>query len=72
VRKIDPRLSIIAGAESVEQVKALRDLGVAHVIQPEFEASLEFAEQALFHLGVPADQVQKFADEARRELEQGL
>lgn len=72
VRKINPRLSIIARAESVEQMKELRDLGVTHVIQPEFEASLEFVEQALFHLGVPTDQVQKFADEARRELEQGL
>ncbi|MHB9096386.1 MAG: hypothetical protein ACYC5X_01020 [Syntrophales bacterium] len=26
---------------------------VTHVIQPEFEASLEFAQQALFHLGIP-------------------
>jgi CPA2 family monovalent cation:H+ antiporter-2 len=53
-------------------MKKLQDLGVTYVIQPEFEASLEFAHQALLHLGVPTDQIEKFMDEAHQKLGQGL
>jgi len=72
VRKLNPHIGIITRAESVEQMKGLRDLGVTHVIQPEFEASLEFVHQALSHLAVPTDQIQNLSDEARRRLEEGL
>lgn len=70
VRNLNPHIGIIARAESMEQTEELRDMGVTHVIQPEFEASIEFAHQALLHLGVPTDQIWQLFDEARRELEQ--
>jgi CPA2 family monovalent cation:H+ antiporter-2 len=72
VRKLNPRIEIIARAESMEQMEELREMDVTHVIQPEFEASIEFAHQALLHLGVPTDQIRKISDEARLDLEQGL
>ena len=42
--------------------------GVALVVQPEFEASLEFARQALLHLDVPMDLIRQYTDEVREEL----
>jgi CPA2 family monovalent cation:H+ antiporter-2 len=37
------------------------------VVQPEFEASLEFARLTLLHLNMPAERIQNFTDEIRRE-----
>jgi CPA2 family monovalent cation:H+ antiporter-2 len=68
VRKLNPGISIIARAEGIEQMQGLHNLGVIHVVQPEFEASLEIAHQALYHLGVPLEQIQKLTDDARQEL----
>jgi monovalent cation:H+ antiporter-2, CPA2 family len=67
-RKLNPQISIIARAEGIEQMQGLHDRGVMHVVQPEFEASLEIAHQALFHLGVPIEQIQELTDNVRREL----
>jgi CPA2 family monovalent cation:H+ antiporter-2 len=67
-KAINRDLAIIARAESVEHMQTLHDMGVTQVIQPEFEASLEFAHQAFHHLGIPADQIQKYTDEVRNEL----
>jgi CPA2 family monovalent cation:H+ antiporter-2 len=67
-RKLNPDIHIIARAEGLEQMQDLHDLGVAHVIQPEFEASLEFAHQALVHLNISPDQIQSVTDEVRNEL----
>ena len=69
-RKLNPHISIIARAESVEQMQGLQDLGVTQVIQPEFEASLEFFHQALSNLHVPPDQIEKLTYEARQKLKQ--
>ncbi|MDQ5988303.1 MAG: putative cation/proton antiporter YbaL [Syntrophus sp. SKADARSKE-3] len=67
-RKLNHKISIIARAEGIDQIQELHDLGVMHVVQPEFEASLEIAHQALFHLGVSREQIQELTDEARNEL----
>ena len=48
--------------------EGLHDQGVSLVVQPEFEASLEIARQALLHLDVPMDQIQQYTDEVRKEL----
>jgi monovalent cation:H+ antiporter-2, CPA2 family len=37
-------------------------------VQPEFEAGLELGRQALMHLGVGAEEIQRFSDQVRREL----
>jgi monovalent cation:H+ antiporter-2, CPA2 family len=67
-KKIQPTLHIITRAEGIEEMGALHDQGVGHIVQPEFEASLEITHQALRHLGMPADQIYQFTDEVRREL----
>ncbi len=67
-KKINPSLHIITRAEGIEEIGALHEQGVGHVVQPEFEASLEMTHQALRHLGMPAEQIYQFTDEVRREL----
>jgi len=67
-KKIKPSLHIIARAEGIDEMGALHGQGVGHVVQPEFEASLEMTYQALRHLDMPIDQIRQFADEVRREL----
>ena len=68
VREIKPDLRIIARAEGIEQMKMLHEHGVRQVIQPEFEAGLEFTRQTLLHLDIPVDRIQQFTDEIRQEL----
>lgn len=68
VKRLNPDLQIVARAESIEQMKALHDRGVYHVVQPEFEAGLEFTRQALLRLEIPIDRIQQFTDEVRQEL----
>jgi CPA2 family monovalent cation:H+ antiporter-2 len=67
-KKITPAIHIITRAQGIEEMGALHDQGVGHVVQPEFEASLEITHQALRHLGMPSDQIYQFTDEVRREL----
>jgi len=68
VKKLNPDLHIVARAEAIEQMKTLHHHGVHHVVQPEFEAGLEFTRQALLRLDIPADRIQQFTDEVRQEL----
>jgi CPA2 family monovalent cation:H+ antiporter-2 len=67
-KKLNPTIHIIARAEEIESMQVLHDLGVSLVIQPEFEASLEFARQALLHLGIPVTQIEQYTDRVRTEL----
>ena len=71
-RKLNPHIRIIARAESVELLQDLQDLNVKHVIQPELEASLEFAHKALHLLNVPENLIPQLKAEARQELERLL
>ena len=68
VKMLNPHIHIIARAEGIEEMKGLRDDGVFHVVQPEFEAALEFARQALLHLDIPVDQIDQYTDGVRHEL----
>ncbi len=67
-KKLNPAIHIIARAEGIEEMQGLHDQGVALVVQPEFEASLEVARQALLHLDVPTDLIRQYTDEVREEL----
>ena len=67
-KRLNPEIHIIARAEGIEEMKGLHHQGVSLVIQPEFEASLEFARQALLHLDVPIDEIEQYTDEVRNEL----
>jgi CPA2 family monovalent cation:H+ antiporter-2 len=67
-RQLRPGLHIVARAESNELLEALHDLGVHEVVLPQMEAGLEVTRQALLHLQVPDQQIERFADEVRREF----
>jgi len=65
-RRLNNAIHVVARAASASHVAELRQTGVFEVVQPEFEAGLEMTRQALLHLGVPPDRVDRQADEARR------
>jgi CPA2 family monovalent cation:H+ antiporter-2 len=67
-RLINPNVHVVARTTTVEQLEELGRLGVYEAVHPESEAGLELGRQALSHLGVAAGDVQRFADEVRREL----
>jgi CPA2 family monovalent cation:H+ antiporter-2 len=68
VRAINPNVHVVARATAVEQLEELGRLGVYEAVHPESEAGLELGRQALNHLGVGVGEIQRFADEVRREL----
>lgn len=68
LRHLAPDLPIVARAPGAEQMRALRDMGVGEVVQPELEAGLEMARQALYRLGIPATEVYRFAENMHQEL----
>ncbi|MGD9824036.1 cation:proton antiporter [Desulfobacter sp.] len=68
VRRSNPGVNIVARAEGVEQMQALHDQGIQEVVQPEFEAGLQFTRQALLHLNIPATDIQTYTDAFRKEL----
>jgi len=67
-KKLNPQIHIIARAEGIEDMQGLHDGGVSHVVQPAFEAGLEFAREALLHLDIPEDQIGRYMDGVRYEL----
>src|SRR5215210_419873 len=68
VRGLAPEADVLVRAESAEQLKDLGRLGVYEAVQPELEAGLELARQALVRFGVAAEEAHTFADGVRREL----
>ncbi len=68
IRHSNPNVNIVARAEGIEQMKALNDQGIYEVVQPEFEAGLEFTRQALLHLDISTVDIQRYTDSFRREL----
>lgn len=64
----NPNLGIVARSEGIEQIRTLLEIGATEVVQPELEAGLEIVRQALVHLHIPATQVLRYVDTARREL----
>ena len=71
-RRLAPSLALLARAESPEQIRAFRDIGVEEVVQPEFEAGLELIRQSLLRLDVAADAIQGSLDDVRHELYEPL
>ena len=68
VRSTNPNVHVVARASTVDQLDELGRLGVYEAVHPESEAGLELGRQALSHLGVGVEDIQRFADEVRREL----
>ena len=67
-KALSPDIDLLVRAESVEQLEVLGRLDVYEAVQPELEAGLELARQALACFGVGAEESQNFADGIRREL----
>ena len=68
IRQMNSSVHIVARAAGEDQLAELHDQGVYEVVLPEFEAGLEVTRQALLHLNVPTEEIQRFNDEVRREL----
>ena len=68
VRGLAPDADLLVRAENAGQLQDLGRLGVYEAVQPELEAGLELARQALARFGVAAEEAQNFADGVRREL----
>lgn len=57
-QRLNPRIHVIARATVSGEVATLADSGAAEVVQPEFEAGLEFVRQVLRWHGVAAREVE--------------
>lgn len=66
-RNLNPDIDIVARGLGPESHAALRRAGVAEVVHPEFEASLEFVRHVLHRFGVDAREIN--ALQARRRSE---
>jgi len=56
-RKINPDIHIMARTHSNVDTEVLRNRGVADLVQPEIEASIELLRHILCRMGTPADEV---------------
>jgi CPA2 family monovalent cation:H+ antiporter-2 len=68
VNHLNKNVAIVARAEGIDPMRSLYEHGVYEVVQPEFEAALEMARQALLHLNIPALEIHKYTDKIRRDL----
>lgn len=67
-RELSPGLGVVARVAGPECLPAFRKLGVYEVVQPELEAALEMARQALLRFELPLGAVLGRAEELRREF----
>jgi CPA2 family monovalent cation:H+ antiporter-2 len=65
-QRLNPAIPVVARAEGLEALDALRALGVEEAVQPETEAGLEMTRQALLHLRVPPMDILQVTDELRQ------
>ncbi len=68
VRPLNPDIHSVVRAESAEHIQSFYDIGVYMVVQPELEAGLEIARQALIHLHIPINVIQTYTDTVRQKL----
>jgi len=66
-RRLNPNVDIVVRAESAEAMALFREIGVAEVVQPELEASLEMTRQALVHLRMSALDIVSLTDRLRAD-----
>jgi len=66
-RQVNPEIDVVVRAEGRTAITALHEMGVAEIVQPELEASLEMTRQALLHLRMPALDIVRLTDRLRLE-----
>jgi CPA2 family monovalent cation:H+ antiporter-2 len=64
-KAMNPRLDIVVRAARAFELPALRRAGASEVVQPEFEAGLEFMRHVLRYQGVSAAETQEIIDRRR-------
>ena len=62
------RLDVVARTSDPGFLPSFKEMGVADVVLPEFEASLEMTRQALLHLQIPAPEIQRHTESLRKDL----
>jgi monovalent cation:H+ antiporter-2, CPA2 family len=67
-KKLNVSIQIIARLSGLDYSVLYKELGVAEVVLPEFEGSLELTRQALLRLRVPPTEVHRHTDMIRQEL----
>jgi K+/H+ antiporter YhaU regulatory subunit KhtT/voltage-gated potassium channel Kch len=67
VQGINPELHIVTRTQRLDQMSKCQEIGVFQIVQPEFEAGLEFSRQALLHLDLLPDRIQFYTDEVRQQ-----
>lgn len=66
-RSVRADVSIMARADGPQAVRDLYALGIEDVTSPEFEAAIEMTREALVHLLMPSDEIQRVTTAMRRE-----
>jgi len=67
VNLLAPQCQVVALSRNPEHLEMLNELGVHHIIMPEFETGLEMVRQTLFNFCLPAVEIQNVMDSMRRE-----
>ena len=65
--RINPKLDVVARVHRDEEVEALRRLGVAELVRPEFEAGLEVIRHTLHRFGLTTHEIQYIVNTLREE-----
>jgi len=68
-RRINPQIDIIAASHEEQTTKQLQRLGVSEIIEPAFEASLEFVRHTLSYYRVDALEIEGIACPFLKERE---
>jgi CPA2 family monovalent cation:H+ antiporter-2 len=64
---INPKLDIVARIHSDEEISKLRDIGVAELVRPDFETSLEVIRHTLHRFGLTGTEIQYILTGLREE-----
>ena len=65
--KINPKLDVVARVHGDEEAGLLRDMGVAELVRPEFEAGLEIIRHTLHRFGLTTHEIQYIVNTLRDE-----
>ena len=65
--KVNPKLDVVARVHSDSEVEALRKMGVAELVRPEFEAGLEVIRHTLHRFGLTTVEIQYIVNTLRDE-----
>lgn len=65
---LNPRIDIVVRAARASELLALKRSGASEVVQPEFEAGLEFMQHVLRYQGVSRNETQEIVDRRRRHF----